>query len=170
MNRWLNEWMSHLFWFSILNVNLKNSKRVIKMLEFILLLNDLKVLVEFLPGPIHVTDGEKNHCCSPATKVRHYPRNHALPKMHCSILFLTAAEEEKGNPRRLSFPALIAVSRSQSWRDFNPRYCKSHWFWDMCLPGSWLCIGVDWFLPNTWFPRSDYNKCGLSDCYLLFGS
>lgn len=169
MNRWLNEWMSHLFWFSILNVNLKNSKRVIKMLEFILLLNDLKESVEFLPDPIHVTDGEKNHC-SPATKVRHYPRNHALPKMHCSILFLTAAEEEKGNPRRLSFPALIAVSRSQSWRDFNPRYCKSHWFWDMCLPGSWLCISVDWFLPNTWFPRSDYNKCGLSDCYLLFGS
>lgn len=51
--------MSHLFWFSILNVNLKNFKRVIKMLEFILLLNYLKELVEFLPGPIHVTDGEK---------------------------------------------------------------------------------------------------------------
>ena len=85
------------------------------MLEFILLLNDLTELVEFLPGPILVTDGEKNHCCSPATNVRHYPRNHALPKVHCSVLFLTAAKEEKGNPRRLSVPALIAVSGGSIW-------------------------------------------------------
>lgn len=160
--------MSPLFWFSVLNVNLKNSKRVIKMLEFILLLNDLTELVEFLPGPIHVTHGEKNHCCSPATKVRHYPRNHALPKVHCSVLFLTAAKEEKGNPRRLSVPALIAVSGGQSGRDFNPRYWKSHWFWGMCLPGSWLCIDADRLLPNTWFPRNDCNKCRLSDCWVIY--
>lgn len=92
----------------------------------------------------------------------------ALPKVHCSVLFLTAAKEEKGNPRRLSVPALIAVSGSQSGRDFNPQYCKSHWFWGMCLPGSWLCIDADWLLPNTWFPRNDCNKCRLSDCWVIY--
>lgn len=99
--------------------------------------------------------------------MRHYPRRHALPKTHCSILSLTAAKEEKGSPRRLSFPALIALSRSQSWRDFNP---------ETVIPlivgyvSSWILISidVDQFHLNTWFPRSDYNKCRLSDCRVIY--
>lgn len=128
---------TNLFWFSILDVNLKNVKPSIKILEHMLLLKwtEKAGAVPSVPNACHPWWESSLLTCHQVQTLLQKPCTAQDVRF---LLFLLAAKGENRNPKGLSFLALIVLSRSQSWRDFNPTYVNSQWFYKPGYMFSWI--------------------------------